>query len=458
LDEYNGSLAVARATLTRRDLIKSIGSLALAGGALPACHPSPLHRPLAGTNPTGSQGTPTGAKVDVAIAVWTDPVRTWMKKFAQDWGAQHPEVTLEIDEIDSGDMAKTQLAELAAGTLQDVSYNAVTWIGYNIYKKAFLPLDDLVKIRDPGLDEHIPVAITSGKWQGKLFALPFEVTTGNSNIIVYNQNLLDAKGVKPPTDGWQATEFVDAIVKLTDKANGVYGTDYFPAITYHDFGALLRNYGAEILADDGIKFLLDQPRSIELVSWATEIVTRYHAAPNRVDSPSTSFPAGKVAYHAAGVQGIAALAKTIGDKFRWDAVLGHTGSAGRRGFDSFVQSWAIAATTKAPAKAYDLVTYLTSPDVQAWSFANQGQTPTRKALWESDTASKINPVWGRAMTWLTNGVDNGPLPMPNNLRYRELEDAWESSGYAIFYGEAPTADGIKKTQNACQATLELPPV
>ncbi|HLH72592.1 MAG TPA: sugar ABC transporter substrate-binding protein [Chloroflexota bacterium] len=461
-------------SVTRRHLLKSAGLLVLAMPVLQACGGAPAASPSAGSPAASGQASTTasqsagqataapaaqaaasGAKVAMSVAVWTDPVRTWQKKFAQDWAQKNPNVTLKIDEITYNDMAKKQLAELATGTLQDLTYNSIKWIDYNIYKGAFLPIDSYVKTKDPGIADFIPVSIESGKWEGKLYALPSEVNTGNQNIVIYNKDLLDAKGVKPPTDDWKQTDFLDMATKLNDPANKVYGTDYFPG-TYYDYGALLLGNGAQILSDDGKQFLLSDPKSVTLAQWVTELRTKYKVAPARADAQAISFPAGKIALHTDGVQSIIALKKTIADKFKFDAVLGPTGPEGRRGFDSFVLNWAIYAKSKVPETAYELMLYFTADEQQRWSFANQGQPPTRKAIWDSDIANQINPVWGRALKWITNGIDKGPFPVPWNLRYTELEDKWENEGYGIFYGEVPLSDGIQKVQADCQAIVSLP--
>lgn len=455
--------------INRRSLLKTIGALALAAPVLQACGATSsggTNAESAGGSGNQSPGQATAApagqasssvpRISMSVAVWSDPIRTWQKKFVQEWSQQNPNVNLGIDEVAYADMSQKQDAELASGTLPDLSFAGIKWLYYLIYKGAFLPIDDYVNSQDPGIADFIPVALRSGFFEGKRYSLPSEVNTGNQNIIIYNKDLLAAKGVTPPTDHWQQTDFADLAAKLTDPSQKIFGTDYFPSTTYYDFGALLRSNGVEILSDDGKSFLFNQPISVGQAQWATELRTKYHVAPSRAEMSTVSFPAGQVALHADGLQAIVGLAQAIGDKFKWDCVLGPTSTSGRRGFDSFALFWGISSKTRVPAQAYDLMTFLTSPDVQAWSFANQGQPPSRKSLWLSDTATKINPVWGRALSWISNGEDQGPFPIPWNLRYTELENTWEKTSYPIFYGEAPLTDGIKQIQDACQAIMDKP--
>lgn len=53
-----------------------------------------------------------------------------------------------------------------------------------------------MKQKDPGLDDYFPTLIEGGKFDGKFMAIPVEINTGNTNIILYNKNKdrLDEQG------------------------------------------------------------------------------------------------------------------------------------------------------------------------------------------------------------------------------------------------------------------------
>ncbi len=414
----------------------------------------------AGAAPTTAAGAApapaAGTKTSVSIAVWTIAGREWQKTYAQKYAQAHPDVAVKIDEIDYNEMAKKQLAELATGTLQDIVFSGIKWMSYSAYKGAFRAIDDYVKQKDPGLDDFYPNALAGSKFDGKLYALPFEQNPGNSNVVVYNKDMVDKKGVKPPTDDWKLEDFADFAVKMTDPGAKVWGTDYFLG-SYYDFAALARSLGGDVMTDDGKKFTLTtDPKSVESAHFFVDIRTKYKAAPSRAESQGIAFPAGQLASTATGVQSIISLAKTVADKFKWDVVLGPTGPGGLRGQDGFVTMFNMYSKSKQPEAAYDMMNYMTSKEVALWAMANQGQPAARKSVWLSPEVKQVNPIFARAEAWMADPKHKGPFPMPNNLRFSELQDKWANTSEALWYGEVGFDEGIKKVQDACDAIVQLP--
>jgi multiple sugar transport system substrate-binding protein len=434
----------SRASLRRRAL------LALAPAVLAACAPG---RPPGPVAPALTR--PTAGPINLSVAVWTDPVRTWMPRFVQQWAQGRPEVRVQAIGVPAADLPATQAAALAAGTLPDLTYNSVTWLADDAARGAFRPLDDLAAAHDPGRADTIPVALAAGRFAGQQLAWPFELTTGNQNLILYNRDLLDAHGVAAPTDDWQQPQFAEAAAALTDRGRGVFGTDYLPG-TYYDFDALLRGNHAELFSPDGRRLRFDDVLVQAQVQWATELRTTYHAAPTFDEFQLASFVDGKVAYHADGLASLFGLARSIGRRFRWDAVLGPVGPLGRRGFVAVVLLWAIAARSRAPETAFDLLRSLVSPAVQQWALAQQGQPPALRSLWAADATNRTTAVWARALRWITSGQDQGPFPLPANFREQALQQVWLQDALPLFYGQVDPTRGLQKLQADGQAVLDQP--
>lgn len=474
--------------VTRRSILKAAGTAALTapllqacggGGAGPASGPAATAAAAAaaaqsaakasatqassapGAAPTtaASSASPQPAaagKTNLSIAVWTIAGREWQKMFAQKYQQEHPEVNLRIDEIVYNDMAKKQLAEIATGTLQDAVYSGIKWMSYSAYKGAFRAIDDYVKQKDPGIDDYYPSGLAGTKFEGKMYALPFEVNPGNLNVIVYNKDMLQKKGVAEPTDNWTFDQYTEFATKMTDPAAKIYGTDIFFG-TYYDFSALVRSYGGDDLSEDGKQFTFNtDPMSIKAAQWAVDVRVKYKAAPSRAESQGIQFPAGQLASTAQGVQSVVSLGKTIADKFKWGVVLGPTGTNGMRGQDGFVTMYNIYSKSKVPEAAYDLIMYMTSKDTALWAMANQGQPSARKSVWTAPEVTKVNDIFGRAEAWMGDPKNKGPFPMPNNLRFSELQDKWANTTDALWYGEIGFQEGMKKVQDACNAIVGLP--
>lgn len=465
--------------LTRRSFLTSCGVVALAAPLLAACGGAATAGPaataaaaaaaaqnavkagataVAATSSAASTSAaaapaaaaPGAAKTALSITVWTIAGRTWQKIYAQKYQQAHPEIALRIDEIVYNDMAQKQLTEAASGTLQDLVYSGIKWFPFSAYKGAFRPLDDLVAQKDPSIKDFFADALSGSKFNGKLYGLPFEVNPGNLNAVVYNQDILDKKGVTPPTDDWTLDEFAQMAAKLTDKPSKIFGTDLLYG-SYYDLGTLARSYGGDILSADGKSFTLNtDPNAVKAAQFATDIFGKYHASPSQAESQGIAFPAGQIALHCDGVQGVIADAQAIGNKFKWGVVLGPTGPGGLRGRDGFVTMYNMSARTKAPQAAYDLMVYMTSADTATWAMSNQGQPSARPSVWNSEAVQKVNAIFPRAAKWMADSKDKGPFPMPYNLRFSELQDKFANLSLPLFYGQKPFATAMAEIQSACQ--------
>jgi multiple sugar transport system substrate-binding protein len=422
-----------------------------ASSATPAVAPS-------GSPAPASAPAQAGAGIPLSIAVYEFVDRQWPNKASQEWGQQHPEVDLKIEKMIYAEFDRKQLALLATGSLQDISFAGIRWFPTSAHKGAFLPLDDLVKAKDPGLDDFIPSAVAGSKFDGKLQALPFTVNPGNKNVVMFNKDLLDEKGVRYPTDDWTFEQFAEMAVKLTDKAKRIWGADCAYFDSYYDQACVSRSYGGDILSADSSKFTLTtDPASVKGAQWMHDIINKQQAAPKRADREGLSFPSGRVALLSTGTANFTGIGKAVGDKFKWEIVLGPTGPGGLRGHDGFVTVFAIYAKSKVPEKAYELLTHVTSKDVaMRLALKEEGQATARASVWASDEAQKLSPIYPRAIKWMTDTRHKGPFPFPANLRHTELHDKWNNLAPSIFYGELPLEEGMKKTQEELQKIMDLP--
>ncbi|MBX6773005.1 MAG: extracellular solute-binding protein [Chloroflexi bacterium] len=459
---------MADQVVTRRHVLKAIGLFAVVTPVLAACGGgstggsgtaapsggSASAPTAAATSAPAAQANPASGNVSLSISVYPD--RPWMKTKAQEWADKNG-VRLRVDDIAYADMNTKQLTELATGTMQDVVFSGNKWIRYTAFKGAFRPIDDYVKTKPYDKDDIIPSAITGGTFEGKLYGLPYEWNPGNINVVMYNKDMVQQKGVNEPTDSWTHDQFTEWAAKMTDSAKGVYGTDLWPG-TYYDFGDLVRDYGGDVMSDDGKKFLFGtDPLNRQIAQWVTELRTKLKVAPPRaMMSQEQIFPSGKVASTCTNAVSVKSTIKQIGNKFKWGVVLGPTGPEGLRGYDSFAALWSIYIKSKFPEQAYDLILYLTSRDTALYALMKDGQVPARISVWRDPEANKETDIFKRVADWISDGKSKGPFPIPDNLRYTELETAFENNAFPMFYGEVDFATGLQKTQEACQKVMDQP--
>ena len=457
-------------SIGRRTLLWRGGALVLAAAALAACGAPaapPTAQPAPGgaaaaakpapSEPAKAAAPAAGGKVAMSVAVRTEANNQWQKHWAKQWAEKHPEVDLRIDEIVYDDMPKKQLAMFATGTMPDVTYNGIKWFPYSASKGMFMPLEDFVKSSppNPGMDDFFESGLSGSTFEGKLYGLPSHIHPGNPAMVAINKNILGEKGIAMPTDDWSVKDYLDLMLKASDRRKKLFGTDYFPT-NYYDFESLARSWEGSVMGDEYRKFTLaTDPKTVEAARWAVELRAKHEVAPKRAEAQGLQFPAGQLATAQTSANAIQGLAKSVGDKFKWDVVLFPKGPTGVRGYQGFVVCWSIYSKSKEPERGWDLVKQMTSKETGIWAVLNNDYQPSgRKSVWGAPEVVKVHPIFERALAWMN--TTKGPFPMPANLRFQELQDKWANVSPALFYGEAPFDDAIKKVQAECAAIMEQP--
>jgi multiple sugar transport system substrate-binding protein len=394
-------------------------------------------------------------QIDMSIACWVSSDRPWPEEKSKEWDEMHPEVNLKINLVEYADSQKHQLTGHATGTLEDLVFGGVKYNAYAAYKGVFLDLGPLVAKTDCDFDDFIPAAIEGCTLDGMLFAFPYETNTGNENIFYYNKTMLDEKGIEVPTDDWTWDEFVEKCVAATDVDNRIFGTNMYLG-TYYDLACYARSLGGDIFDEERKNFtLMSDPAAYEAAKWATELRTVHHCAPMLDESEDLTFQAGQLAFNAWGTYGVISMETMVEDKFEWDIVLAPKGPDGLRGYEIFVTQYMIYSGTEHPEKSYDLLCYLHSKETSMYAFVNQGQSPARVSTMNSPEAAEMHSIWKRVGDWMADGVNQGPFPMPYNLRFAELHDVYNNNSQAMWYGDLPFEEAAQILNDECQKIMEM---
>ena len=443
--------------LTRRSLLKWMGAGA-ATVAVAACAPPPASAPAA---QSGGAAAPAGAKVDLALATFDDPLHDWQREFGKRWAEKNADkANVSIEKVVYAEMPKLQLARSASGTLWDVVFSGIKWYPYSASKGMFLQLDDFIANRpDAKLDDFFPATLSGAKLDGKLFGLPYEIHPGNPALVIFNVDMLDAKGLTMPTDDWTVNDYIDLATKLNDPDKKIYGTNYLPG-NYYDFESLARAYATDIMDPERkkLQFATDD-KNKAAAQFITDLRVKYKVAPARTETAGVDFTAGVMGSSVVGTTQVNGMHKTIGDKFKHDWVLFPKGPEGKRGYTAFTSNFSASAKTKAPELVIDMLVYLTSEEAGNWSALEQGtgQPNARKSVWGNETLLKErHPIFKRVLDMFNTPEIPGPFPMPYNLRFQELQDNWANTSPDLFYGDAKFEEGLQKVQDAMQEILDLP--
>jgi multiple sugar transport system substrate-binding protein len=122
-------------------------------------------------------------------------------------------IKVQLDVAPIGDLYKKQLLSLSTAARYDAMFMDEPWIAP--LSEFLLPLTE--RARGYDMTDFVPTALAAGAFQGVQYALPVDP---NMQLLVYRKDLLDQKGLKPPTT-WD--ELLAAAKALTDPAKEQYG-------------------------------------------------------------------------------------------------------------------------------------------------------------------------------------------------------------------------------------------
>lgn len=206
-------------TLSRRDFLKRASFLAGAA-VLSACAP----QQVAPQAETGSQAAEAeGAaeappEEEIALIFWgfaTNRNR-WYNALAEPYKEDHPNVSIDVQEISYDEMHNKVATTLIAGTgAPDIADIEISRFGQFVKgeRVGFVPLNDL--IADKMDDLYQRSALSPWSWEGKNYGLGNEL---NACLLFYRHDLLDEAGIETPIEDWddfaaKGQAYVDATGK-----------------------------------------------------------------------------------------------------------------------------------------------------------------------------------------------------------------------------------------------------
>ncbi|MDQ0973378.1 multiple sugar transport system substrate-binding protein [Neobacillus niacini] len=245
----------------------------------------------------------------------------------------------------------------AGGDQPDLVWLQPNAVGQFVSKGVLVDLSD----KKINKDEYMPNVLELGQVDGKQYAL---IRDASTQMIGYNKDMFDAAGVPYPKDDWTWDDFLAAAQKLTKVENGKtvqFGIENFYLST------LLSSNGGALVSQDGKKVLIDSPETIEAVTFARDLINKYHVQPTSAQSQGMSnlFMTGKAAMKITGPWDWAEYNKNA--KFKWDIVPIPAGKAGNISPAAYLPI-GIGKNTKHPEEAFKLLEFLTTgkgQDIQA---------------------------------------------------------------------------------------------
>jgi len=358
----------------------------------------------------------------------------------------HPDIDVKLEFVTSGNYLFKLKMQIAGRTAPDV-----TWMGTEdfqdfVSKGAFRPLDDLIA-RDPtfNLDDYFPVMINAYMYQGKHYGIPKD----NSPLLFfYNKEAFDAVHVPYPTADWTWKELVDAGKELTRDLNGDHRVDQYMFIPMWEFTYFFQ-CGCPIIDPDTGLSAMDTPEARTAMQFIHDFVYVEHLGPTGLQiagiiaaggASDTGlgvvdlFPMGKVACFACNPAVVPYFTRVC--TFDFDCTELPAGETDAQIVDG--AAYPILAQSRYPYEAWELVKFLTGPEVQTYRARAGDSVPSLKSVAASDAFLKRTaPPQNMAEVSLDIVQKARRTPSPRHPKWAELRATWNQCYERVMTDDDP---------------------
>lgn len=322
-----------------------------------------------------------------------------LKPLLSEFEKENPDIKVDFMHIPQNYFQKIHLL-FASNTAPDVIF--INNLYLPIYANAGL-LEELNTD-----DNFYPQSLNALSWQGKLYAIPRDV----SNLVIYyNKDMFLKKHIPFPKQNWTFDDFLQTSKKLTDK--NTFGISFEEDPLF--YLPYLMSNGGGFLPEE-----INKAESQEAINFYADLRNKYHTAPKKNESASATmaqlFLQERIGMYLSGRWMVPKLREEA--SFDWDIAQFPKGTKG-----SIVQldasGWAISKSSKHKAEALKLINYL-SDEKSIEKFTQSGLiVPARKDV--ANSQSFLNRQKPKNAKVFIEIIETSK-PTPVTVNYREILD------------------------------------
>ncbi|WP_455382831.1 ABC transporter substrate-binding protein [Salinispira pacifica] len=434
-----------RAPLTRRAYDRHAGKLpgrrVLAVVAIVAALLFPFSLFAAGSTETPSTQPAGTITFLVSSTPTVDGLLAKIPEFEKQSG-----IKVQVANVDYDAMTQKETLDLRSQTGNyDVFWTEGTFLGrYVSNLKGLEPLDVYAKSQgvDLGLSDFADGALKNFRYNGHLYAMPFENTM---MLVAYRTDLYKQAGLNPPST---LSEYLADVAKLNNPPSE-YGTEIMGQKgepIFYEYLNWLWGEGGDLFTPDG-KPALDTAAAEKAVN---DLVTLARYSPKGTanfgwDEAATSFAQGSVSTAVLFSDQTGSLldpssSKVIG-KWNYTAFPGSKPTA----FGGY--AWGMNAYSKNKPAALSFIKWATSAEVLK-SLVPNGSSPPRKSILDDQTVLEKYP-WLKAEA---QTVSRARVPTASPA-YFDLVDALSANLNSVITGQMSAKEALQSAQSKWQQIL-----
>ncbi len=246
------------------------------------------------TGCSSSDQTSSDGKVEITYGLWDKNQLPAIKEIINLFQKKNPNIKVKTELTPYKEYFQKLETAATGGAMPDVLWMNGPHIVQYAEGNVLLPLSDLVKKDNYGLDNYPKSLVDLYTVEGKVYGIPKDFdTTG----FYYNKKIFDEAGVPYPDDTWDWNKLKEVAVKLTNKDKGIWG---FASVLNNQGGYydLIWQNGGHIIPKDGKSVGFDQPEAIEALKYDISFI-KEGLSPTQAQmtetAPSELFSSGKIA-------------------------------------------------------------------------------------------------------------------------------------------------------------------
>jgi multiple sugar transport system substrate-binding protein len=394
-----------------------------------------------------SDGPKTSGGIELVLFTWTEAAEEQAnQELLAAFEQANPGITVELQNAPGSQEAMAKLqAMIAAEEAPDlVSLHGAYFVPL-ASKGALLPLDDyLAQSQELKADDFNARLLNLCRRDGKLYSLPRYTSV---YALFYNQDLLDAAGVKYPDqqNPWDWKAYLDTAKQLTRDTDGDGAADQWGC--YIDFWEArvypwLWQNGADIFSEDRSRCTLDTPEAIEAVEFVAELLQTHKVTPETLsterDQGLEVFSSGKVAMYMTGPWDIQTLNEAGRDEgLRWGVAPLPMGK--RRATMLGTENYAICTQSKHPDEAWKLFEFLMTSRSQETMAEKLEKMPSRLSVINGPYVSGEQAVGRRVFAEALSYA----VEPPNVPDWSQIRPLYQDELDNIWIGKKTAAQGCK---------------
>jgi multiple sugar transport system substrate-binding protein len=323
-----------------------------------------------------------------------DTLRFWafgregevVAQLVRDFEREHPDVHVRVQQIPWSAAHEKLLTAHVGDASPDLAQMGNTWIPEMVTLGALVPLDSLVRT-SPGMDStgHFPGIWATNVVDGRVYGVPWYVDT---RVLFYRTDILARAGYARMPDNW--TDWHAAMRSITRVMGPGHYAIYLPLNEWPPQVILGLEQGSPLISPDGHGMFADSAfaRAFDFLLSLYRDRLAPPVSNTEIANLYQEFARGTFAMYITGPWNIGEFRRRLPPEMRhaWTTapLPGPTGPASGvslAGGSSLV----IFRSSRHQALAWELMRYLSRPDVQLRFYQLTGDLPARRETWNDST-------------------------------------------------------------------------